>query len=92
PYRLYYFSINLDHVLWGEQNAKGNSKLEKAELFLDNLEMPLDQFLCQFVPGEETLPWEEKWERSWQEITKDLNSLQRSTNMPFVLDFIDSLL
>ena len=92
PYRLYYFSINLDHVLWGEQNAKGNSKLEKAELFLDNLEMPLDQFLCQFVPGEETLPWEEKWERSWQEITKDLNSLQRSTNMPLVLDFIDSLM
>lgn len=92
PYRLYYFSINLDHVLWGEQNAKGNSKLEKAELFLDNLEMPLDQFLCQFVPGEETLPWEEKWEKSWQEITKNLNSLQRSTNMPFVLDFIDSLM
>lgn len=92
PYRLYYFSINLDHVLWGEQNAKGHSKLEKAEHFLDSLEMPLDQFLAQFVPGGELLPWEEKWESSWREITKGLNSLQRSTNMPFVLDFIDSLL
>lgn len=92
PYRLYYFSINLDHVLWGEQNAKGNSKLEKAENFLDRLDMPLDQFLRQFTPVEEKSSWEENWKNSWEVIAKDLNSLQRSTNMPFVLYFIDSLM
>lgn len=92
PYRLYYFSINLDHVLWGEQNAKGNSKLEKAENFLNELKIPLGQFLRQFTPVEDDIPWEENWEKSWKDITKELNSLQRSTNMPFVLYFIDSLI
>mgnify|MGYP003407988767 FL=1 len=91
PYCLGYFSINLDHVLWNEQNTTGRSKLDKAEQFLEQLEIPLDQFMMQFIPVNPQLPLEEKLEKSWIEIRKGLNSLQRSTNMPFVLEFVDSL-
>jgi len=91
PYCLGYFSINLDHVLWDEQNATGRSKLDKAEQFLEQLEVPLDQFMMQFILVDLHLPLEEKLEKSWIEIRKGLNSLQRSTNMPFVLEFVDSL-
>ena len=91
PYCLGYFSINLDHVLWDEQNTTGRSKLDKAEQFLEQLEVPLDQFMMQFLPVDSQLPLEEKLEKSWIDIRKGLNSLQRSTNMPFVLEFVDSL-
>ena len=91
PYRLGYFSINLDHVLWNEQNTTGRSKLDKAEHFLEQLTEPLDQFMMQFILVDPQLPLEEKLEKSWIEIRKGLNSLQRSTNMPFVLEFVDSL-
>lgn len=91
PYCLGYFSINLDHVLWDEQNTTGRSKLDKAEHFLEQLAEPLDQFMMQFILVDPQLPLEEKLEKSWIEIRKELNSLQRSTNMPFVLEFVDSL-
>ena len=91
PYCLGYFSINLDHVLWDEQNTTGRSKLDKAEQFLEQLAEPLDQFMMQFILVDPHLPLEEKLEKSWIEIRKELNSLQRSTNMPFVLEFVDSL-
>ena len=91
PYCLGYFSVNLDHVLWDEQNTTGRSKLDKAEQFLEQLEIPLDQFMMQFIPVNPQLPLQEKLEKSWHEIRKGLNSLQRSTNMPFVLEFVDSL-
>lgn len=91
PYCIGYFSINLDHVLWDEQNTTGRSKLDKAEQFLEQLEIPLDQFMMQFILVDPHLPLDEKLEKSWIEIRKELNSLQRSTNMPFVLEFVDSL-
>ena len=48
PYCLGYFSINLDHVLWDEQNTTGRSKLDKAEHFLEQLAEPLDKFMIFF--------------------------------------------
>ena len=91
PYCLGYFSINLDHVLWDEQNTTGRSKLDKAEQFLAQLDVPLDQFMMQFITVNGQLTLEERLQKSWREIREGLNSLQRSTNMPFVLEFVDSL-
>lgn len=91
PYQLFYFSTNLDHLLWDEQNEVREDKLEKAEEFLENLEDSLETFLWKFVRMNLNLSFEDKMKTSWDEVTKELNSLQRGTNVPFMFEMIEQL-
>ncbi|MEO4055502.1 hypothetical protein [Solibacillus sp. CAU 1738] len=91
PYQLFYFSINLDHVLWDERNAKREMKLEKAETFLENLTEPLEQFFKTCSSINFTLPYEEKYETSWNQLMMEENSLQRDTNVSLLFEWVDQL-
>lgn len=91
PYQLYYFSTNIDHVLWDERNAKHEIKVEKAEQFLENLEESLEDFFKKISKINLSLPYEEKYESSWSQLMNDVNSLQRNTNMPLLFEWVDQL-
>ena len=91
PYQLYYFSTNLDHVLWDERNTKGYEKLEKVDRFLEQFHTNIDQFLWQFVEGKQQGLYTDKYKHSWEYIMEGNHSLSRKTNMPFLLEMIDAL-
>ena len=91
PYQLYYFSTNIDHVLWDERNAKHEIKVEKAEQFLENLEESLEDFFKKISTINLALPYEEKYEASWSQLMNEVNSLQRNTNMPLLFEWVDQL-
>ena len=91
PYQLFYFSTNLDHVLWDERNAVKEEKLDKAEEFLENLKEPIETFLWRFLALEQGLSYEDKVKTSWDQLMDELNSLQRSTNMPLMFEMIERL-
>lgn len=92
PYQLYYFSTNIDHVLWNERNAKHEVKVEKAEQFLENLQEPLEDFFKKICRINLALPYKEKYETSWKQLMSDVNSLQRNTNMPLLFEWVDQLI
>lgn len=91
PYQLFYFSTNLDHVLWDERNAVKEEKMDKAEEFLENLEEPIETFFWRFLTLEQGLSYEDKVKTSWDQLMEELNSLQRSTNMPLMFEMIERL-
>ena len=91
PYQLFYFSTNLDHVLWDERNAIKDEKMDKAEAFLENLSESIETFMWRYVPVDRALSYEEKIQVTWEQLMDQVNSLQRSTNMPLMFEMIDRL-
>ncbi|WP_332648952.1 hypothetical protein [Lysinibacillus sp. 54212] len=89
PYSIFYFSTNLDHLLWNERNEFRDEKMERAEFFMKNLKIPLEQFLRQFSKIEENFSYREKLTLSWEYVMERYNSLQRCTNVPLMFDMID---
>lgn len=81
PYNLYYFSTNLDHVLWGERNELSHEKTRKAEQFIENLEMPFEQFLWTYsaIPHHDVS--QQSYKESWHILSEEVNSLKRLTNV-----------
>ena len=85
PYRIYYNSCNLEHVLYGE--LKEYSDEEKQILsddFADRYDGKIDEFiefisaLAVAVPG--------TYQKTWDYIEKDRNSLNRHTNMHLIFE------
>lgn len=79
PYRVYYMSCNLDHVLYDKQNStdetKENDAYAFAKKYKDNVE-EFEEFICNSpfsVNGD--------YKESWEYIEKDLNSVNRHTNL-----------
>lgn len=90
-YQLYYFSRNLEHVLFNEMNPEKGSKMEKVEDFLDDLTMPVEEFLNQFMPVPRNESCEDTYKASWDFISEDINSLKRATNVPLIFDYLNEL-
>lgn len=86
PYKFYYFSTNLDHVLWHEQNEKKDQKIAKAEKFLDSLEGTIEDFLWEYsaISNEEVS--EQSYKKSWSILADEMNSLKRMTNVTLLFD------
>jgi hypothetical protein len=79
PYRIYYMSCNLDHVLYKKQNStdedKENDAYAFAKKYKDKVE-EFEEFICESsfsVIGD--------YKESWEYIEKDLNSVNRHTNL-----------
>lgn len=79
PYRVYYMSCNLDHVLYDKPNStdkdKENDAYEFAKKYRGKVE-EFKKFICNSsfaIVGD--------YKESWKLIEKDLNSLNRYTNL-----------
>ncbi len=79
PYRLYYMSCNLDHVLYDKQNSTDKVKENDAYVFAKKYKGKVEsfkEFICKSpfsVTGD--------YKGSWDYIEKDLNSVNRYTNL-----------
>lgn len=83
PYRLFYFSCNLEHVLHNEINTDDRNKRSYAEKFQDRYaEHPEEfvRFLC-----ESDFSVKGSYEQSWGFIKTQNNSLKRYTNLNIFL-------
>lgn len=87
-YQLYYFSRNLEHVIFNEMNPQKENKFENVEDFLEELTMPIEEFLEPFMPVPRNETYQDTHKISWEFISEDINSLKRATNTPLIFDFL----
>lgn len=81
PYKVYYMSCNLDHVLYDLQNATDEQKeelsLNFSEKYIDNDNIDrFIQFICK-----SKFSRIDSYEASWQFIKQDKHSLERYSNV-----------
>lgn len=84
PYRVYYMSCNLDHVLYDKRNSTDEEKEQDAyafaKIYKNNVGAFMD-FMCKSdfsVTGD--------FKESWEFIEEDVHSIQRYTNLPICLE------
>ncbi len=90
PYQLFYFSTNLEHVLWNERNEVATEKVQKADEFMENLSGSIEEYLKEFLPVSPDLMYKEKMKESWSFLMAGCNSLRRGTNVPLLFEMIKS--
>lgn len=90
PYQLFYFSTNLEHVLWNERNEIATEKVQKADEFMESLSSSIEEFLKEYLPVNPELPYKDKMKMSWSFLMEGCNSLQRGTNVPLLFEMIKS--
>lgn len=79
PYRVYYMSCNLDHVLYGKLNSPDEEKEDDAYAFAKRYKDDIDGFLT-FISDSEFSRMD-GYKESWEFIKKDFHSLERHTNL-----------
>ncbi len=85
PYRIYFNSYNLEHVLYGE--LKDYSDEEKQILsddFAEKYEGKSDEFIEFISASNVAVPG--TYQNTWDYIEKDKNSLNRHTNMHLIFE------
>lgn len=88
PYQLFYFSTNLEHVLWNERNEIPTEKIQKADEFMDNLTCTIEEYLSTYLPVSSELSYREKIKKSWSFLMEGCHSLHRGTNVPLLFEMI----
>lgn len=84
PYRVYYMSCNLDHVLYDKRNSTDEEKEEDAYAFAKkykNNVVEFRRFMCESafsVKGD--------FKESWEFIETDSHSIEKYTNLPICLE------
>lgn len=87
PYRMYYMSCNLDHVLYNEQNAEDSKKVDLANEFQDKyIDNPKD--FVTFM-GHSSFSVSGTYNETWDFIKQDLNSLHRHSNFHLFFNEIE---
>ncbi len=89
-YQTYYFSRNLEHVIFNDQNPCSQTKTDNVEKFLEELTIPLESFLSQYMFDLTETNYEAKYQESWSNISRETNSLKRYTNVPLIFEYIKS--
>ena len=79
PYKVYYMSCNLDHVLYNKLNSTDEEKENDSLDFYDKYENDYDGFV-DFICNSD-FAVDMSYKDSWKFIEKDLNSLNRHTNI-----------
>lgn len=80
PYRLYYNSCNLEHVLYGElKNFTDEEKQIMSDDFADTYDGKVEEFI-EFI-SDPAIIYDGKYAETWKFVQKDLNSLKRYSNM-----------
>lgn len=78
PYRIFYMSCNLDHVLYNALNCTDDEKEDNAFDFLERYAGKLDEFI-EYI-SESSFAVMTGYRESWKYIKEDLHSLERHTN------------
>lgn len=94
PYQMYYFSRHLEHVIFDEMNPEQKDKLENIDNFIDELLIPVEEFLKDYIPIElpENISYDEAYCKTWSFIDENNHSLQRATNVPLLFDFLQIII
>ena len=78
PYRVYYMSCNLDHVLYNKLNSSDEDKEQDAHRFAKQYKDDIPGFL-RFI-SESDFSVMGGYKESWQFVKEELHSLERHTN------------
>ena len=78
PYRIYYMSCNLDHVLYGKLNSTDDEKETNAFAFAKKYKDDLLGFINYISESEFSVVG--SYPQSWNYIREGLHSLERHTN------------
>jgi len=84
PYRVFYFSANLEHVLHNKIDIEDKEKMKYAEKFEDKYIDDLESFINYFC--ESTFAVKKNYKDSWKFIKENNNSIKRFSNLNIVLD------
>lgn len=84
PYRVFYFSCNLEHVLHNEMEVEEKLKIKYARDFQDKYIDDLDGFIDLICNS--TFTVDKEYGDSWEFIKKDNNSIKRFTNFNILLE------
>lgn len=79
PYKIFYMSCNLDHVLYDKLNSTDDEKEEDAYQFAKKYRDDIHQFLDYICYSEFSVRL--NYKESWNYITEDLHSLGRHSNL-----------
>ncbi len=78
PYRVYYMSCNLDHVLYGKMNSTDDEKKNDAFSFAKKYRDNIPEFINYISKSDFSVV--DSYPQSWQYIRAGLHSLERHTN------------
>lgn len=84
PYRVFYFSCNLEHVLHNEREVEENLKIKYAENFQDRYIDNLEGFVNLICNSSFTV--KKDYKESWDFIKQGNNSIKRFTNFNILLN------
>ncbi|MFB5760922.1 hypothetical protein [Paenibacillus medicaginis] len=92
PYRLFYLSQNLEHLVFDELNVPNSEKGNRIVGFMkqQTTQNPVETLLRDHFPGRSYKT--NKYNDSWDYIFQDDHSLQRCTNAFLMYDFLQELL
>ena len=79
PYRVYYMSCNLDHVLYDKRNSSDDEKESDAYKFArayKGRKQEFIDFLCGSIFSVNV-----DYKKSWEFIEREMNSIERHTNI-----------
>lgn len=79
PYRVFYMSCNLDHVLYNKQNSSDDQKEADSFDFAKKYKDKIEDFLTFISCSDFSVMT--GYKQSWEYIKQDLNSLHRHTNL-----------
>ena len=79
PYKVYYMSCNLDHVLYDKRNSTDYEKEDDAYEFAKKYKQDLDGFI-KFI-CESYFSVTEDYKKSWLHIKEGMNSIERYSNL-----------
>ena len=84
PYRVYYMSCNLDHVLYDKRNSTDEEKENDAYAFAKKYKNDVDAFMNYMC--ESAFSVKGDFKDSWEFIEQDMHSIDRYTNLPICLE------
>lgn len=88
-YQTFYFSRTLEHVVFNEPNPKAETKYYNIDKFINNLPIPIEEFLAEFLPPLANETYLLKYKESWVFIAQETNSLKRYTNVPLLFTYLN---
>lgn len=84
PYRVYYMSCNLDHVLYDKRNSTDEEKERDAYVFAKTYKNNVGAFMDFMCKSSFSIKGDFK--ESWEFIEEDMRSVERYTNLPICLE------
>ena len=79
PYRVYYMSCNLDHVLYNKRNSSDEEKENDAYAFARKYKDDIKGFISYMSDSDFSA--NTNYEESWKYIEEGMNSIERNTNL-----------